>query len=175
MKKTLLFPILLGLLTSWAQAFELVGFWKNLESPGEKPLQFIKISNAYHFHSQERFVFPDGAVSHTIDQSVKLVQASETTLTGSVDFYDSRGCSFKNFPVTVEFQNADVASVLMTVPRYQYVTTTVYRPDSYERPRYCRYPGGIYICGSEPVVISRRSECRLLETVEIPVTLERAR
>jgi hypothetical protein len=157
---------------------ELNGWWRNTDRSDEKPVQFIKVNGQYYFHGQERFVFPDGQLSHTIDQSLKISSFDEVSFKGTVDFFDSRGCSYKDLAVTGEFQNEDVINVLMTVPRYKVVTITVSRNDPYERPRFCPvpYPGrGTYVCGVQQVVISRRTECQLLETIEIPVQLERIR
>lgn len=173
MMKTLF--VFISLFSFAAMASDLSGQWLNLRDPSAKPISFIKIKDHYYFHSQERFVFPDGRLSHTIDQSVKIKVSNGNTLEGTVDFYDSRGCSFKDYSVVVEFQREDLANVLMSVPRYKFVTTTVTN-QQYDRPRYCRdpyHPNRVYICGREPVVISRSSECRLMEKVEVPVELQK--
>lgn len=173
MKK--IFTLLISFSVFSAVASDLSGQWINLQDYSAKPVTFIKIKDHFFFHSQEKFVFPDGRLSHTIDQSVKIKVSSEDTLLGTVDFYDSRGCSFNDYDVVVQFQRDDLANILMTVPRYKFVTTTVSN-QQYDRPRYCkdpRNPNRIYICGREPVVISRTSECRLMEKVEVPVQLQK--
>lgn len=165
--------VLISLYSFTAMAADLSGKWINLRDSAAKPISFVKIKDHYYFHSQERFIFTDGRLSHTIDQSVKIKVSNENTLEGTVDFYDSRGCSFKDYAVVVEFQRDDLANVLMTVPRYKFVTTTVTN-QQYDRPRYCRDPyNRVYICGREPVVVSRTSECRLMEKIEVPVELQK--
>lgn len=161
-----------------AFAQELSGTWRKTDGSESKPVQFIKVNGQYYFHGQERFVYPDGQLSHTIDQSLKITAFDEVSFKGTVDFFDSRGCVYKNLPVVGEFQNEDLINVLMTVPRYKVVTITTSRNDPYERPRYCPLPyprHGYYVCGVQQEVISRRTECQLLENIEVPVQLERNR
>lgn len=156
--------------------FDLAGKWQKTTGTGhEAPVHFIKINGQYHYHGKENYVFQDGRLSHTIDQDVKIHSLNGDMFEGTVSFFDSRGCSYKNLKVTGEFQNESVVNILMTVPRYQVVTVTT-RRNTPARPRYCRvpYPGrGYYVCGHIPEVVSRRTECRLLEYVEVPVQLER--
>jgi hypothetical protein len=160
-----------------AHCGELAGRWlKTNASPQEKPVDFIRINREYYFHGQEKYIFQSGKLSHTIDQSVKITSLQDGTFQGTVDFFDSRGCVYKNLSVTGEFQHADLVNVLMTVPRYRVITITTTRNDPYERPRYCRvpYPGyGYYVCGTQREVIARRMECQLIDYVEVPVQLER--
>ena len=156
---------LLGLfisLSSFAEtSFDLSGMWlRSGATSDERPLQFILINKQYHYHGTERFIFEDGRPSHTIEQNVKLSRVSEDVLEGSVDFFDSRGCSFKGLPVKAQFMNENTVNVLMTVPRYKHVTVTRSR----DGDRY--YP-------HRRVIISSHTECRLLEHVEVPVQLLR--
>lgn len=149
--------LLLSLLTIYdlalAGTFDLGGSWlRSQAGPDEKPIQFISVGTQFRSHSSERFVFENGRLSHTIDQSVKI---NKTDLTGTVSFYDSRGCSFKDLDVIVEVQGQDVVNVLMTVPRYKFVTISRTPQNRWERP----------------TVI--RTECRVLEYVEVPVQLYR--
>lgn len=133
---------------AFANTYDLSGIW--LRAGGttdEKPVHFVPVNGNYHYYGQERFVYPYGRLSHTIDQAVTLPMSGGDTLTGTVDFYDSRGCSFKALPVIAEFQGPDVVNLLMTVPRYQYVRITTGSNDRYE--------------------------CRLLEKVQVPVQLFR--
>lgn len=131
-----------------AGTYDLSGSWmKAGGTSDERPVHFVPVNGKYHYYGQERFVFPYGRLSHTIDQSVNLPMTGGETLTGTVDFYDSRGCSFKALPVIAEFQGPNVVNLLMTVPRYQYVRITTGR--------------------------NVRHECRLLEKVEVPVQLYR--
>lgn len=170
------FLIIASMLISSAFAQELSGNWIKTDDHSAKPIQFIKVNGQYYFHGQERYVFPDGQLSHTIDQSLKITSFDEVSFKGTVDFFDSRGCTYKDLPVVGEFQNEDVINVLMTVPRYKVVTITTSRNDPYERPRFCPLPypqRGYYVCGVQQVILSRRTECQLLENIEIPVQLER--
>ena len=177
MKKVLL--ILLTLTSSaFAQEFDLSGNWITANSQGF--LRFISMENDYHYSSQEKFVFPNRTLSHTIDQHVVIPKIDARSIQGRVDFYDSRGCSFKNLPVKIYFQTPEVVNVLMTVPRYVVQRISTGPVNGYYRPVYCTAPGRYgrtpyqYICGSEYVRPNVRVECRLLEHVEIPVQLERA-
>lgn len=133
---------------AFAQSYDLSGTWMRAGGTSdEKLIQFVPVKGKYHYYGQERFVFPYGRLSHTIDQAVSFPMTGGDTLDGTVDFYDSRGCSFKGLPVVAEFQGPNVVNLLMTVPRYQYVRITQ---------------------GSNV-----RYECRLLENVEVPVQLFR--
>lgn len=166
--------------SSFASVFtDLQGNWlRSGSAPDERPVVFIKVNGNYYFHGQDKYVFENGKLSHTIDQSVKVTMISDNFFEGTVDFFDSRGCTYKALKVVGEFVQNDVVNVLMTVPRYKVVTRTVTRNDSRERPRFCPvpYPGrGYYVCGTEREVISRTTSCELLETVEVPVQLLRFR
>ncbi len=178
--RTIIFTIYLSVFSHLTLASDLSGLWtRTTGERDQNPVQFILIDGAWRFTSQERFIFEDGRLSHTIDQSVKIQQTNTDFLQGTVDFYDSRGCSFKNLTVKAEFQNADLVNILMTVPRYKYVTISAGPSRSYDRPIYCWYHGYPYryryICGYEPAPRSVTTECRLLEYVEVPVQLERIR
>lgn len=125
MKKILL--LLLTLTSSaLAQDFNLSGDWISTNS--HHSLKFILVGNTYHLSSQERFVYPNRSLSHTIDQHLKVPRLHTRSIKGSVDFYDSRGCSFKDLPVKIYFESPDVVNVLMTVPRYvvQKITTALW-------------------------------------------------
>jgi hypothetical protein len=155
-----IFAVLFALLAVYdlalAGSVDLRGSWiRSNAQEGEKPIQFIQIANTYRAQSQERFVFDNGRLSHTIDQSVKILITEGPTLNGTVDFYDSRGCSFKNLAVVVEVQNEQTINVLMTVPRYKFRTVSRDPVNRWERP----------------TVI--RTECRVLEYVEVAVQLYR--
>lgn len=155
-----IFAILFALLAVYdlalAASFDLRGSWiRSNAQEGERPIQFIKIADTYRSHSQERFVFENGRLSHTIDQSVKIQNSEGTELKGTVDFYDSRGCSFKNLNVLIDIQNDQTINVLMTVPRYKFLTYTRTPANRWERP----------------TVI--RTECKVLEYVEVAVQLYR--
>lgn len=161
-----------------ALASDLSGLWgRTNRGHDEKPLNFILVDGAYRYTSQERFVFENGELSHTIDQSVKMTKSDSSALTGTVDFYDSRGCSFKNLAVKAEFQNEDLINILMTVPRYKHVTISAGPHGRRRYPVYCwDYYGQRYTCGYDWRTLPPRSvttECRLLEYVEVPVQLER--
>ena len=176
--KTIIFTSLLLVLSNLASAAELSGHWnRSNRGHGEKPVHFIYVDGFYRSTSQERFIFENGRLSHTIDQSVKVTVKEDLTLEGTVDFYDSRGCSFKNLTVKGEFQNDDLVNILMTVPRYQYRTITT-RPSGQVRvPVYCSdYYNRRYVCGyrwENRAPTSVRHECQLLDYVEVPVQLER--
>ena len=156
-----IFAVLFALLTVYdlalaAESFDLRGSWmRSNAQEGEKAIQFIKIGETYRATSQERFVFENGRLSHTIDQSVKIIKLEGSELHGTVDFYDSRGCSFKNLEVLVEFQNEQTVNVLMTVPRYKFLTYTRTPENRWDRPTVLR------------------TECKVLEYVEVAVQLYR--
>lgn len=139
-----------------AESFDLRGSWMRTNAQeGEKPIQFIQVGEIVRSYSQERFVFPDGRLSYTIDQSVKIQVAEGHVLQGTVDFYDSRGCSFKDLAVVVDIQSYNTINVLMTVPRYKFVTISQAPANRWERPTVLR------------------TECRVLEYVDVPVQLYR--
>lgn len=139
-----------------AESFDLRGSWMRANAQeGEKPVQFLKVGDTFRSYTQERHVFENGRLSHTIDQSVKIKDSGESTLEGTVDFYDSRGCSFKDLKVIVDVQSFNTINVLMTVPRYKYVTISRTPDNRWERPTVLR------------------TECRVLEYVEVPVQLYR--
>lgn len=104
------------------ESFDLRGSWmRSNAQEGERAIQFIQIGGTFRAQTQERFVYQNGRLSHTIDQSVKIYASEGNILYGVVDFYDSRGCTFKGLDVQVDVQNFRVVNVLMTVPRYQVV------------------------------------------------------
>lgn len=114
--------ILLFSATLFANSFfDLSGKWFSSRQDNGNMIEFIKVRDSYHFHSQEKFVDREGRRLYTIDQSVKIEAGSGPVLTGTVDFYDSRGCTFKGLSVVVEFQHLNVANILMTVPRYRHI------------------------------------------------------
>lgn len=167
-------------LSPLALAADLSGLWeKTFSERVERPVHFILVDGFYRTSSQERFVFESGELSHTINQHVKITPAESELLSGTVDFYDSRGCSFTKLPVKVEFQNEDLVNILMTVPRYKYVTISSGPAGRRRYPVYCTdYYGRSYICSYEWRRLpprSVRSECQVLEYVEVPVQLERIR
>ena len=176
--KTIIFTTLL-LLSHLCLASDLSGRWMRAQAPaGEKPINFILVDHFYRFTGQERFVFENGELSHTIDQSVKIAYKSDDSLEGTVDFFDSRGCSFKNLSVKAQLQNPDTLNVLMTVPRYKIVTISAGSSREERHPVYCwdHYYQRRYVCGHEWRPSKPRSvthECRLLEYVEVPVQLLR--
>ncbi|WP_408096264.1 hypothetical protein ACJVC5_14590 [Peredibacter sp. HCB2-198] len=180
--KNILFTLVVGFISfsALAEDFDLRGLWmRTIAEPEERPLTFIQVNGVYYTRSQERFVYPNGTLSHTIDQSVKLTVTPEGEVNGTVDFFDSRGCSYRNLPVTGEFQSADLIGFLMTVPRYRIVTITAGNHSRYQHPIYCDahipyYPYRYrYICGYENRQLSVSRECQLIETVEVPVQLQR--
>lgn len=156
-----IFAVLFALLTVYdlalaSESFDLRGSWMRTNAQeGERAIQFIAIGDTYRAQSQERFVFENGRLSHTIDQSVKIKKAEGSELHGTVDFFDSRGCSFKDLAVIVDIQNDRTINVLMTVPRYKFVTYSQTPVNRWERPTVLR------------------TECRVLEYVESVVQLYR--
>lgn len=178
--KKLLILLLTFPLTSWALDYDLSGVWISSSSSPDHPVEFIPVDGVFHYYSQETYVFPNREVSHTIDQSLKVISDNSPIIEGSVDFYDSRGCSFKDLPVKGEFAGKDVVNFLVTVPRYKTVRITTGPTSGYYRPIYCTAPGRYgrrpyqYICDHEYVRPNVRTECRLLEYVEVPVQLKRS-
>lgn len=165
--KSLLFLSLI--FSTGAFATELAGKWRN--TTDGSIISFLSVNQSVYQYSSQKFTYPNGSVAYTIDQAVTLPSTGEDKLEGTVDFYDSRGCSFKDLPVIVEFQDARTVNVLMTVPRYKFQTITTGEP--YYRPRYCQGPYGTYICGSTRVNPSVSHSCRVLEYVDVPVELKK--
>lgn len=122
-----IFAVFFALLTVYnlaqaGESFDLRGSWMRTNAQeGERAIQFIAIGETFRAQTQERFVYQNGRLSHTIDQSVKIFKSQGNELHGVVDFYDSRGCTFKGLDVLVDIQNYYVVNVLMTVPRYQVI------------------------------------------------------
>src|SRR5690606_25959208 len=166
------------LLISFSAFASIEGLWQVLDHQ-ESKVRFIEVDSTYYSHTQEKFVYPDGNLSHTIDQSVKLT-VTEGKVRGSVDFFDSRGCSYQGYEVAGKLTSENSLSLLMTVPRYRLVKiTTGSIGSSYQRPRYCwrhsphyPYQSYRYICGYENNT-STRTECRLEGTVQVPVALKK--
>ena len=180
--KNLILTLVIGLvsLSVLAEDFDLRGQWlRSTATPVERPITFIQVKENYYARTQERFVFPNGSLSHTIDQSVKVTISPTGEVQGTVDFFDSRGCSYRNLNVTGEFQSADEVAFVMTVPRYKVVTITAGNHSRYQHPIYCDahtpyYPYSYrYICGYENRQLSVSRECQLIETVDVPVQLQR--
>lgn len=175
--KTLLWVLLLSVTSTALSSIE--GEWRVLDSNNSK-VRFIEVDSLYYSHTQEKFVYPNGNLSHTIDQSVKLELQADGKVSGKVDFFDSRGCSFRDYEVAGVQNSKNSLTLLMTVPRYKYVRiTTGQAGRPYQRPRYCwrtssHYPYNNYryVCGYDSGV-STRTECRLLETIQVPVSLKR--
>jgi hypothetical protein len=161
---------------SVARDFTLSGTWFNASETNTKPIRFIKIGDVFHFNGQERFVHQNGTLSHTIDQTVKLKINGSQVITGTVDVFDSRGCSYKGLPVQGEIQNNNEVALLLTYPRYRVVKITVGPTNPHYRNVYCtNYYGYRYVCGRERVEPNTRTECELLENVEVPVLIKRNR
>ena len=179
MKKSISLLFLLVSFSTLAADFNLRGLWsKTTAGPEEKPVRFVLVDGVFHTYSQERFVYPNGQLAYTIDQAVKVTVSPEGVVKGSVDFYDSRGCSFHGYQVKGEFQHENLVGLLMTVPRYKVLTITAGN-HRYQRPIYCEttspyYPYVYrYVCGRDTSHLSVSRECQLLEKVEVPVELER--
>lgn len=180
--KTLLTILSVLTLSLSASAQSLEGQWAILgnEAP-EALVRFISVDGNYFAHTKETVVFPNGNLSHTIDQSVKL-SVKDGKIEGTVDFFDSRGCSYRDYKVSGEFRSQDEASLVMTIPRYKLVTITTGPTGHYyyDRPIYCwgrshyyPYRSYRYICGYDQAIRSTRTECRLVDTVQVPVALGR--
>ena len=179
--KTLLTILSVLTLSLSASAQSLEGQWAILgnEAP-EALVRFVSVDGNFFSHTQESFVFPNGNLSHTIDQSVKLT-VKNGKIEGAVDFFDSRGCSYRDYKVSGEFRSGSEVAMVMTIPRYKLVTITT-GPTGYyyDRPLYCwarspyyPYRSYRYICGYDQAVRSTRTECRLVDTVQVPVSLQR--
>lgn len=164
-------------LCTFANDYSLSGAWFNVAEPTGKPIRFIKIGNTFHFNGQEKFVHTNGALSHTIDQTVKLNVNTDGQISGSIDVFDSRGCSYKSLPAVGEFTDAKEVNLLLTYPRYRVVKITVGPTGPTYRNVYCESPYGYrYVCGRERVRnANTRIECELLEKVEVPVQIRKSR
>ncbi len=156
--------------TAHAGSFDLAGLWET----GSNSVEFLEIENNLYTQTTEKFVFPDGDLSHSISQSFKIPKVSSATQSGTVDIYDSRGCSFTGLEVKLEFRNSNEVNFLITYPRYKIVTITTGPTSGHYRPIYCDSPyGRLYVCGREYVRPNQRQECRLVEYVQTPVKLTR--
>lgn len=142
--------IALFLLSSSAFAYDLGGRWMNTKDG--TVVNFIKVKDTYRQYSSASFTDQWGRLQYKIDQNVVIIASGTENLEGSVTFYDSRGCTFKDLPLVVEFQSGNTVSILMTVPRYKFQTIT---DRTYPR---------------RPTV---RHNCRVLEYVDVPVELIR--
>lgn len=144
-----------------AMAYDLKGHWMHSTAkPDDQVINFIFINNMYRAYVKEEIINRNGSPSHTIEQSLRIFPVNENSLRGELDIFDSRGCSFKNYEVTVEFESADRANFLMTLPRYKIVTYTSGSTTS----NYPRTSTG-----------HSRSECVLVDTIEVPVQLIRVK
>lgn len=137
------------LFISSASAADLAGRWMN--TTDGSLIRFLRVDGSIRQQSSQRFTYPGERTAYSIDQSVIFPDTGSDRLEGSVDFRDSRGCTFKALPVIAEFQSDDTVNVLMTVPRYKFQTITS-RENG--RPRVSH-------------------ACRVLEYVEVPVELIR--
>lgn len=142
--------LLIGfLLPTLALAADLTGRWRN--TGDGTVVNFLRVGGQIHQYNSSNYTDQWGRLQYKIDQRLTLPATGEERLSGVASFYDSRGCSFKDLPVTLEFQSDVTINVLMTVPRYKFQTLTE------RRDRY-----------SPPTV---RTRCRILEYVEVPVEL----
>lgn len=131
-----------------SETFDLRGAWYRTDGYyTERPVEFILLKDYYYTETTEVFYYPGRRGSYSIKQSIKL---RKDTLEGTVTFFDSRGCSFRNLPVLGEVQGPNAVGFLITVPRYKFRTVTK---------------------ASTGEVL--RNECRILEYVEVPVRLNR--
>jgi hypothetical protein len=163
-------------ISSSIENVDLSGNWYNPSDENRKPIRFIKFQDTFQFTGQEKFFFEDGSLSHSIDQTVKLKFKSPADLVGEVDVFDSRGCSYKDFPVVGEVHNKNEVTLILTYPRYRVVKITTGPTNPYYRNIYCTNSYGYeYICGRERVKPNVRYECELLEKVEVPVLIRRSR
>ena len=156
------------LLSLHAKAHDLKGLWQDVES-GDL-VRFITVSGSDHYTSKMDYVEPDGRLSYTISQVAKIPRNGSRLRHGTISYYDSRGCSFENLPLTVEFHGKNEVSILTTTPRYKYqkITVTV---DGYLT---CRTPSGHYYrCGRPKPTVNHR--CKVLEYVQEPNALSRIR
>ncbi len=168
--------LILGLISvsSFGSDYSLSGVWYNVADTHAKPIRFIKIGDTFHFNGQEKFLNENGTLAYTIDQTVKLQLTAEGTISGSIDVFDSRGCSYKNLPAVGEFTESKEVNLLLTYPRYRVVKITVGPRQPYYRNVYCESPYGYrYVCGRERVNTHTRTECELLEKVEVPVQIRK--
>ncbi|MES2525962.1 MAG: hypothetical protein V4598_02705 [Bdellovibrionota bacterium] len=141
--KVLAFLLILGSQTAFAG--DLSGRWQNSEDG--TIVNFIAINGNLRQYNSANYNYPNGRLAYKIDQAITIPHTGGDRLQGKVDFYDSRGCTFKDLPVFAEFQNENTVNFLLTVPRYKFQTITQGR--------------------------SVRHACRVLEYVEVPVELIR--
>jgi hypothetical protein len=155
-------------MTAALLASQLSGVWENTETGTS--VKFVSINGSDHAQVREDYRNREGQIAYTITQSVRVPHSQSSVRKGEVDFYDSRGCSYKKLPVTFEFSNDYEVNVLMTVPRYKVTNQTTYTNEY--RTRYCRSRhGSYYVCGRYRIPKDIKFTCELIEHVEVPVTL----
>lgn len=159
----------------------LSGEWVNLSSNNYNTVHLIDIDGKSYLNTHQDYIYPNGELAYRVDQAAQLKQDGER-VTGNISYYDSRGCSFTDLPIrgqVREDNGVEVLELLVTTPRYRTVTITTGNHRGYYRPIYCEVPRRYhrapqrYICGHEYVRPSQRRECRLIETVEVAIKLEK--
>jgi hypothetical protein len=106
-----------SLLSSSAFAADLAGKWLNTSD--RSVMNFTRIGRDYNEHTTVQYSYPNGLPAYTFAKVLTAHQTSENSLKGKIDFVDSRGCSFRQYPVTLEFKDNNLIHVQMTVPHYQ--------------------------------------------------------
>lgn len=165
-----------------AQTPGLAGKWQIESSPATRPLRFVDVEGAAYTLTTERFVTADGKLAYKVDQATTLELGSDSKVSGTVSFFDSRGCSFPDLEVKGSLQGERL-TLLMTIPRYKVMSVSSGPLEGYYAPRYCEYQGPVrygshptsyrYVCGRRFIKPQKRILCDLIETVQVPVELVR--
>jgi hypothetical protein len=149
-----------------AEANELGGLWQ--DSDTGSTIRFVSVKGMDRFTSTQKFVHPNGNYLYSTTKILQVPRTGKNSRMGSISYYDSRGCSFENLPVNVEFQTDDEVNLLITTPRYKFQTLTTTR-DEYNT---CRTAAGYYYrCGRPRPTVSHR--CKILDYIQEPFALSR--
>lgn len=147
--------------SSWAM-LELQGKWQIVSAkPDVAPMNFIRIRDGHHAYLKDEVLQNDGRISHTVEQSFTAhVNFSDWSISGQMDYFDSRGCAFENLEFEGEFQTADEVNLLITYPRYRILTITSGDQTSNRPHRY-------------PPTTHTQIQCELVDHIQIPIQLKR--
>lgn len=155
---------------------DLSGEWYSNNGQND-PISLVTVDGTTYFHGETKYLYPDGRLAYIGTQSSKLnLSADGSSIVGTIDFFDSRGCSYTNMAIRGNLTGGDTLHLVVDIPRYSYVRITRSRRARRRMPRYCYtnmpYPRR-YICGSQWEEISVKYECRLLNTIKSTVILRR--
>lgn len=155
---------------------DLSGEWYS-NNGHEYPFNLVTVGGTTYNHGETKYVYPDGRLAYIGTQSSKLnLSGDGSSIVGTSDFFDSRGCSYTNMPITGTLRDEDTIHLVIDIPRYAYVTTTRSRRVRRHMPTYCYTNTPYrrrYICGTRWQTTSVKYECRLLNVIKSTEILRR--